>query len=78
MSQTVKIFYSWQSDLPAKDTKNLIGDAIEAAAKFLANTVTVIPDRDTKNETGSPNIEQTIFNKIDECDLFVGDLSLVA
>ena len=49
MSQTVKIFYSWQSDLPAKDTKNLIGDAIEAAAKFLANTVTVIPDRDTKN-----------------------------
>lgn len=78
MSQTVKIFYSWQSDLPAKDTKNFIGDAIEAAAKFLANTVTVIPDRDTKNETGSPNIEQTIFNKIEECDLFVGDLSLVA
>lgn len=78
MSQIVKIFYSWQSDLPAKDTKNFIGDAIEAAAKFLANTVTVIPDRDTKNETGSSNIEQTIFNKIDECDLFIGDLSLVA
>lgn len=78
MARSFKIFYSWQSDLPGKDTRNFISDAINAAVKFLANTVTVIPDRDTKNETGSPNIEQTIFNKINDCDLFIGDLSIVA
>lgn len=78
MKQTFKIFYSWQSDLPGKDTRNFISSAIDAAAKFLANTVMVIPDRDTKGETGSPNIEQTIFGKIDDCDLFIADLSIVA
>ena len=78
MARQLKIFYSWQSDLPGKDTRNLISAAIDAAVKCLANTITVIPDRDTKDETGSPNIEQTIFNKINDCDLFVCDLSIVA
>lgn len=77
MARTFKIFYSWQSDLPGKDTRNFISDAIDAAVNFLANTVKVIPDRDTKDTTGSPNIEETIFNKINECDLFIGDLSIV-
>jgi hypothetical protein len=72
-----KIFYSWQSDLPGNITRNFIEDVIKAAAKYLANTVAVIPDRDTRGEMGSPNIETTIFNKIDECDLFIADLSIV-
>lgn len=78
MAQNFKIFYSWQSDLPGKDTRNIIGDSIDATVKFMANTITIIPDRDTRDRTGSPNIEQTIFEKIDDCDLFIGDLSIVA
>ena len=68
MAQNFKIFYSWQSDLPGKDTRNIIGDSIDATVKFMANTITIIPDRDTRDRTGSPNIEQTIFEKIDDCD----------
>lgn len=77
MASEFTIFYSWQSDLPGNITRNFIEDAIKAAAKYLANTITVIPDRDTCGELGSPNIETTIFNKIDECDLFIADLSIV-
>lgn len=77
MAQNFKIFYSWQSDLPGKDTRNIIGDSIDATVKFMANTITIIPDRDTRDRTGSPNIEQTIFDKIDDCDLFIGDISIV-
>lgn len=77
MAQNFRIFYSWQSDLSGKDTRNIIGDSIDAAVKFMANTITIIPDRDTRDRTGSPNIEQTIFEKIDDCDLFIGDLSIV-
>ncbi len=77
MAQNFKIFYSWQSDLPGKDTRNIIGDSIDATVKFMANIITIIPDRDTRDRTGSPNIEQTIFEKIDDCDLFIGDLSIV-
>lgn len=43
MAQNFKIFYSWQSDLPGKDTRNIIGDSIDATVKFMANTITIIP-----------------------------------
>lgn len=77
MGSEFKVFYSWQSDLIGKDTRNFIGEVIKNAVKFLSNTVTVIPDRDTQGELGSPNIETTIFQKIDEFDLFIADLSIV-
>lgn len=74
---TYTIFYSWQSDLPNGDTRGLIGDSIDAAVKSLRGTATVHADRDTKGEFGSPDIVQTIFSKIDECDVFVADVSAV-
>lgn len=77
MDLEFKIFYSWQSDLPGNSTRNFIEDVIRAAVKYLAGTVTVIPDRDTRGELGSPNIETIIFDKIDKCDLFIADLSIV-
>lgn len=33
VKSTYTIFYSWQSDLPNSDTRGLIGESIEAAAK---------------------------------------------
>ena len=75
---TYTIFYSWQSDLPNGDTRGLIGDSIDAAVKRLKGTATVHADRDTQGEFGSPDIVQTIFSKIDECDVFVADVSAVA
>ena len=74
---TYTIFYSWQSDLPNGDTRGLIGESIDAAVKSLRGTATVHADRDTKGEFGSPDIVQTIFSKIDECDVFVADVSAV-
>ena len=73
----IKLFYSWQSDLPAKDTRNLIQDSIKSAVKLLRDTVEIDADRDTKGEYGSPDIVQTIFSKIDDCDIFIADVSAV-
>ncbi len=77
MNNTLNIFFSWQSDLPGSENKYLIEDAIKAATKNLMGTVTIIPDRDTKGMTGSPNIEEVIFKKIDNCDIFVADITFV-
>ena len=77
-NSTYTIFYSWQSDLPNSTTRGLIESSIEAAAKSLKNTATVLADRDTKGVTGAPDIVQTIFSKIDECDVFVADVTSVA
>jgi len=73
-----RIFYSWQSDLPGSKTKNFIRDCIDDAIVFAGESeaVEAIRDEATKDTTGSPNIVTTLFSKIDECDLFVADVTL--
>ena len=71
------IFYSWQSDLPGSETRNIIQDSIKDAVRLLRDTVDIEADRDTKGEFGSPDIAQTIFSKIDDCNIFVADVSAV-
>ena len=59
----MKIFYSWQSDLPAKNTRNFIQKAIKTAIKELNqdNNVNILEfDRDTLNVTGTPEVSATI------------------
>ena len=73
----ITIFYSWQSDLPGGETRNIIQDAIKDSVKLLRDTVDIEADRDTKGEYGSPDIAQTIFSKIDDCDIFIADVSAV-
>ena len=73
-----KIFYSWQSDLPGNKTRNFIRDCIDDAIAFAeeSEAIEAVRDEATKDTTGSPNIVTTLFSKIDECDLFVADVSL--
>jgi hypothetical protein len=76
-----KIFYSWQSWLPNACNRGLIHDALEAACDATAAHVSDAQrpevDRDTLGVPGAPDIVQTIFAKIDTCDAFVGDVSLI-
>ena len=44
---------------------------------MLRDTVDIEADRDTKGEFGSPDIAQIIFSKIDDCDIFIADVSAV-
>lgn len=73
----IKIFYSWQSDLPGNETRSIIQEGIKEAVKLLRDTVDIEADRDTQGESGSPDIAQTIFSKIDDCDIFVADVTAV-
>ena len=76
----MKIFYSWQSDLPAENTKNFIQKAIKVAIKELNQTLNIDLlefDRDTQNVPGTPEIPSTILRKIAEADIFIADLSYV-
>ena len=45
--------------------------------RLLRDTVDIEADRDTQGEFGSPDIAQTIFSKIDCCDIFIADVSAV-
>ncbi|WP_258296629.1 hypothetical protein [Paenibacillus peoriae] len=74
------IFYSWQSDLPNNTNRSFIEDVIKKAIKRSKNTGYSIYfdyDRDTLGVTGSPDISETIFNKIDKTDIFICDVSII-
>ena len=73
-----KIFYSWQSDLPSSKTRSFIKSCINEAIDLAKDTEAIEAERDeaTLRTTGSPDIVQTLFSKIDECDYFIADVSL--
>ncbi|HWP68372.1 MAG TPA: hypothetical protein VN437_03645, partial [Rectinemataceae bacterium] len=75
------VFYSWESDLPGKSTRNLIEGCLNRAIEQLGreDDLDVDPslDRDTKGATGSPVIFDTILEKIDNCTAFVADVSII-
>ncbi len=72
-----KVFFSWQADLPDNKTKRFIEDSIVYAKTKLDGSVELIPDEATRNRFGSPDIMESVFNKIDDCDLFIADVSIV-
>ncbi len=76
-----RIFYSWQSDLPSSSNLEFIGSALEQAIKEIKDEddFSMIPvlDRDTDGISGSPDISQSIFEKIKSSSIFVCDVSII-
>lgn len=75
------VFYSWESDLHAKTTRNLIEGCLNTAIRQIGreDDLDVDPslDRDTKGISGSPVILDAILEKIDNCTAFVADVSII-
>ncbi|MGO9421163.1 hypothetical protein [Roseiarcus sp.] len=77
----MKVFWSWQSDRPAKYCRNVIQDALGRALTALSDELELDPsegpelDHDTKDEAGMSAIADTIFRKIEEAGVFVGDIT---
>lgn len=74
------IFYSWQSDLPNNTNRTFIESCLEKVIKDLKKDTffpyEVLIAQDTREETGTPDIANTIFNKIDKSSIFVADISI--
>jgi hypothetical protein len=73
----MKIFYSWQSDIDKKINRYFIYEALKKAAQNLEQVVNVEIDQSTRDEPGSPDIPDTIFKKIEECSIFIADISFI-
>jgi hypothetical protein len=69
IEKQLKVFWSWQSDLPTKSNKNFIqsalAEALEAVSTELSLSESDRPelDHDTKNEPGWAEIFNTILKK---------------
>jgi len=75
------VFYSWQSDLPRKINRSLIQTALEKAAERITDDGSIdidpVIDRDTLGEIGSPSIDEVIFKKIADAQVYVADISII-
>ena len=76
------VFWSWQSDLDSRVTREVIRYALDEAIKILAVDLEEA-DRpsltsDTQGVAGTPDIVATILRKIDEAAVFVGDVTPIA
>jgi hypothetical protein len=76
-----RIFYSWQSDLPDQTNAHLIRGVLGEVATALTGDgdlqVKSSTDEATRDVPGSPDIVDTIFEKIRQADVFVCDISKV-
>ena len=76
------IFYAWQSDTPDVVNRGFIRGAIEKAIDFVNQAVSIDDaldlDQDTQGVPGSPPLVETLLKKINDCTVFIGDLTLVA
>ncbi len=74
------VFYSWQSDLPATTTRDVIATALSRSVEMLASHPRIVDsprvDQDTQNVGGTPEIAGTIFRKIERAAVFVADVSI--
>src|SRR5215510_4396909 len=86
MAKRLTVFYSWQSDTPSNINRTFIEKALLEALKRLHSDATlenalrdttVELDKDTKGVAGSPPIVETILQKIDDCAVFVADVTFV-
>ena len=76
------IFYSWQSDKPNKINRDFIQSATMLAIDRIVSNddfeVDPVLDRDTLGVSGSPAIAQSILEKIENCSLFLCDVTIVS
>jgi len=78
----LKVFYSWQSDLPNNSNRGFIEKCLIEALKVVHNKNLLISewviDSDSRGESGTPELASNIFSKIDQCDIFIADISIIA
>lgn len=68
------VFFSWQSN--RLKAKNAIFSALRHAEDVLAaDSIELVIDSDTWDRIGKKNIENEVLRKINDCDIFVADLT---
>lgn len=82
---TKSVFYSWQSDLPTNTNRNFIRNCLDRAIKAInkelgvdeAKREPLKTEDGVKGIPGTPDVANMIFERIDKCEIFVADISVI-
>ncbi len=74
-----RIFFSWQSDTDARINRSLIQHALREACDTLESQQDhrFFVDEATREAHGAVDIPASIENKVQRCDMFVGDVTII-
>lgn len=74
-----RIFFSWQTDIDPSTNRSLIQHALNRACKDLEEELghSFVIDEATREAHGAVDIPASIEHKVQRCDMFVGDVSIV-
>ena len=87
--QSMKVFWSWQSDSPGKTGRHFVRSALAAAIQELRQVTDLEEpserevreslhlDHDRQGVPGSPDLAATILRKIERAAVFVADVTLI-
>ena len=76
----IRTFFSWQSDSPSSTNSSAIRNALKEAAKSLEQKhpkLKIVLDEATRDTSGSPNIADKIWEKIDAVQIYIADITTV-
>lgn len=79
------VFYSWQSDLPTNVNRNFIRSCLDRAVKAINKELAIADAKREPLQTedgvkgipGTPDVANMIFERIDQCDILVADISII-
>jgi hypothetical protein len=77
---SLRIFFSWQSDLPNTTNRGAIRRALREAANRAEADLTgihLVLDEAVRGVSGSPNIPDEILRKVEVADIFIADVTTV-
>ena len=76
-NKEVIVFYSWMTDRPRSENLQYIRKKLSEDCKKLEKEfgLKIKIDTDSRGEDGSRPIEENVMKKINECALFVGDIT---
>ncbi len=80
VKKDIRIFFSWQSDLPKETTTNAIREALTLAVNEIEHElvdIKIFVEEATSNVPGSPDIPATIFDKITLSDIVISDITTI-
>lgn len=73
-----RIFYSWQSDTDSRSfTISALQDAVDALNIRAEKPCNYVADQGCDGDGGALNIATRMLDKIDNCDLYIADLTIV-
>jgi hypothetical protein len=80
-SNSLIVFFAWQSEILKQANRHSIEASLRAAASrversFAERDLTIHIDKDTKDRAGTVAVADTILEKIEASDVFLGDVTI--